>query len=106
MTDAVVTEAVERSRFEIHLGDELAGFADYVPVPGGWRLPHTVVEPRFGGRGLASRLIAETLDVARARQLTVVPACSFVAAFIGGHPEYLDLVAPEVRARYGLADPA
>ena len=54
---------------------------------------HTAVPPAIEGRGVASKLIRAALDSARDQGLKVVPQCAFVAAFIGKHPEYRDLVA-------------
>ena len=56
-------------------------------------LRHTEIDPSVGGRGLGSALVRFALDDARARGLTVIPRCPFVAAFIVRHPEYEELVA-------------
>jgi predicted GNAT family acetyltransferase len=54
---------------------------------------HTVVPPAIEGRGVASKLIRAALDSARDQGLKVIPQCQFVAAYIGKHPEYRDLLA-------------
>lgn len=54
---------------------------------------HTIVPEELSGRGIANSLVKHGLDDARNRGLTVVPQCSFVAAFIKRHPEYEDLLA-------------
>jgi hypothetical protein len=56
-------------------------------------LLHTEVLPSAEGSGLGSRLVGGALDDIRARGLSVVPLCPFVAAYIQRHPEYGDLVA-------------
>lgn len=53
---------------------------------------HTVVPPELQGRGIAGQLVRAALDGARAAGYTVVPQCSYVATFIGKHPEYQDLL--------------
>ena len=53
---------------------------------------HTGVPPALRGRGLAARLTAAGLDHARDRGLRVVPACSYVAAYIERHPAYQPLL--------------
>ena len=90
-----VTDAPEASRFEIHEGGAILGFAEYRLQPGRIVFPHTEVDPAVGGRGLGTTLIRGALDTARARSLQVVPLCSFVAAFIRNHPDYADLVAAD-----------
>ena len=47
------------------------------------------------GKGVGSKLVSGTLDAVRAEGLKVVPRCEFVAAHIGRHPEYRDLLADE-----------
>ncbi|MBN2385716.1 MAG: N-acetyltransferase [Anaerolineales bacterium] len=54
---------------------------------------HTSVPEALGGQGLGSRLAAAGLAYARAQGLSVVPLCSFVAAYIQRHPEEQDLLA-------------
>lgn len=80
-------------RYEIRLDGERVGFASYLERGDVVVLPHTETLPAFGGRGLAGRLIAFSLDDIRARGHQVVPACPFVADFIEKNPEYQDLLA-------------
>lgn len=54
---------------------------------------HTGVPAPLEGRGLAARLVKAGLQWAREQQLRVIPACSYVAAYIRRHPEWADLVA-------------
>ncbi len=54
---------------------------------------HTEVPAGAEGQGGASRLIRGALADVRARDLKVVPLCSFVAAYIDRHPEDQDLLA-------------
>jgi predicted GNAT family acetyltransferase len=42
------------------------------------------------GRGIGASLVRAALDDARKRGFKIVPACSFVAAFVRRHPEYND----------------
>jgi len=90
------------SRYEVAVDGALAGHADRHERDGIMVLPHTVVDPRYRGRGLAGQLIRRALDDARAQGLSVAPACSYVSAFISEHPDDLDLVPEDQRPRYGL----
>lgn len=92
-TEVQVVRHPERSRFEIVVDGELAGFAQYQHRPGRMVLTHTVVDPARQGQGLAGRLARVALDAARAEGLRVVPECSYIADYIRKHPEYADLVA-------------
>ena len=102
--DVTVRDDRAASRFEVLLSGERAGFADYEVC--GYDVvvfPHTVVEPRFQNRGLATRLIDEALAAARDRGWSVLPECSFVRLHLRRHPELVDLVPASERARFGLA---
>ena len=85
------------ARFEILVDDVVAGYADYQDEPasgadpGVRTFPHTVVDPEFGGRGLAGRMIGEALQATREDGLRVRPACSFVARYVEKNPDAADL---------------
>jgi predicted GNAT family acetyltransferase len=86
----VVVHQPESGRFEIRIGDMLA-VAENVRGVDELVLTRTFVPPALRGRGLAETLVRAALDFARAERLRVIPACSYVAAFVDRHPE---LVAP------------
>jgi predicted GNAT family acetyltransferase len=99
-----VVDAPERERFEIRVGDEVAGFTEYKLRGSLIAFVHTEVAPEHEGKGVASRLISGALDAARERGLTVLPFCPFVRGYIAKHPdEYLDLVPSDLRQHFELA---
>jgi len=61
---------------------------------------HTETPASLEGRGVGSALARAALDEARSQQLTIVPQCPFVAAYIRRHPQYLDLVEESQRANF------
>ena len=93
MTDVVVTDNPQASRYEAHLEDQVAGYAVYERETGRITFTHTVVESAFEGRGVGGAIVRYSLDVARAAGDRVVPRCPFYAGWIGKHPDYADLVA-------------
>jgi hypothetical protein len=95
--DLRVADNPDRLRYEAHLDGELAGFSEYRLAPGRIIFTHTVVEPRFEGRGIATRLVRTELDETRQRGLKVTPLCPFVRAFIRRHADYRDLLAAPLR---------
>ncbi len=88
-----VVDNAELLRYEISVDGVRCGIADYRREGSAMVLPHTLVDPILRGRGLAAVLIQHALEDARARGLTVVPDCWYVAEFIAAHAEYADLVA-------------
>jgi predicted GNAT family acetyltransferase len=91
--DPRVTDDPGEGRYELHLGDELAGFVVYRAEPGALVLVHTEVDSAFEGRGLGGRLVGGALDDIRARGLSVVAECPYARSYLDRHPEYADLVA-------------
>ncbi|ETA04614.1 acetyltransferase [Gordonia alkanivorans CGMCC 6845] len=79
----------------------VAGFAEYRDRVDGADTErvffHTEVADEFGGRGLATILVRQALDDARARGLVIVGVCPLVAAFLEKHPEYADAARPVSR---------
>lgn len=84
-TDAEITVYRDdpESRYEIRVGDVLAGFTEFVPDERGRLVfPHTEIDPAFGGRGLGTVLVARALADVAARGETVVPRCPFVVKYL------------------------
>jgi len=79
-------------RFEVELGGRLA-VAEYRLDGGRVVFTHTFVPPELRGRGIAELLVRRALAWAKAEKLPVVPACSYVAAFIRRNPEFGPLLA-------------
>jgi hypothetical protein len=79
------------SRYEIHVGDQVA-FAEYRKRGDVMVFTHTEVPHELEGHGIAGQLATRALDDARARHMKVVPRCPFFLSFIAKHPEYSDLV--------------
>jgi predicted GNAT family acetyltransferase len=81
----------EAKRFEHHLEGKIA-FVDYILAKNKIFLTHTEVPQEFEGKGIASGMIKAVLQEVKARELTLVPMCPFVAAYIKRHPEWKELV--------------
>ena len=87
-----VRHNVAESRFEVTV-DGFLSVADYQLRDAAMVMTHTFVPPELRGRGIAEKLVRAALEHARAECLRVVPACSYVAAFIQRHAEFQVLLA-------------
>jgi len=91
-TPITVTHDEARYQFAAKIDGHLA-HADYALDGDRIIFTHTFVPPELRGRGIAEHLVRTALAHARAKNLRVVPACSYVAVFITRHPEFADLLA-------------
>jgi uncharacterized protein len=102
VTEPMILDVPEWSRFEIHVDGRLAGFAQYKTEPGSIRFVHTEIDTAYEGRGLGGKLARFALDAARTRGWAVHPDCPFIRGYIAKHEEYRDLVPLESRPLYDL----
>jgi len=81
--ESTVTRNEDKSRYELHLGDVLAGFTEFHPDSKNRLVfDKTEIDHAFAGRGLGKTLASEALaDVAR-RGDVVVPVCSFIVKYL------------------------
>lgn len=100
--DSVVRDNPDEKRYDIHVDEALAGFAEYRVRPGLLAFIHTEIDPSFEGQGLGGKLVGFALEDARARELAVLPFCPFVNEYIRRHPEFVELVPADHREAFGL----
>jgi predicted GNAT family acetyltransferase len=102
MTEPMILDVAEWSRFEIHVDGRLAGFANYRAEPGKITFTHTEIDSMYEGQGLGGKLARFALDDARKRDLAVYPNCPFIRGWIEKHPDYVALVPVEARPLFDL----
>lgn len=85
-----IVHNTEQSRFEVEIDGSLAVLL-YMRRPDKIIYTSTRVPRELESRGVGSALAKAALNFARENDLTVVPNCSFVRAYIQRHPEYKDL---------------
>ncbi len=94
ITEQSVRNNTEEGRFEVDVDGGLA-ISNYDIHGDTIYFTHTEVPEAAEGRGIGNILARVALKHARANRLRVVPRCKFIAAFIGRHPEFQDLVHSE-----------
>jgi predicted GNAT family acetyltransferase len=82
-----------KSRYEIRVDGELAGFVKYRDEGDRQVFLETQVDPLHRGEGLGQQLAEASLRGARAQGRKVEPRCEFIADYIGRHPQHRDLLA-------------
>jgi predicted GNAT family acetyltransferase len=102
VSDTEIVDNTAESRYEVREDSVVLGYAEYNRRHGQIEFTHTLVEPEYGGRGLAGQLVQFALDDARAKGEAVLPFCPYVKAWIGKHPDYLDLVPAAQKERFGF----
>lgn len=85
----MVRHNIEKHQYELDTAHGLA-IAVYVLRGDQAIFTHTEVPPADEGQGVASTLVRAALEDTRRRGLKIVPACSFVVAFVRRHPELVD----------------
>jgi uncharacterized protein len=95
MSEVLVRDNSEESRFEAYVDGQLAGFSAYELTDGVITFTHTEVDDAFEGQGVGSTLVRQALDQVRADGgRRVRPLCPFVRDWIEDHPDYADLTHP------------
>lgn len=83
-----VTRNDADERYELWIGDELVGRAEYRREDSGTAFVHTEIDDAHGGQGLGSILAKAALDDAVDRDEIIVPYCPFIQAYLKRHHEY------------------
>ena len=86
--DITVSRNDGLDRYELRLGGRLVGIADYEVEPDGVALTHTEMEPDFRHQGYSSRLAKYAVNDIISEGRRVKPYCSYMAGYLGKHPEY------------------
>lgn len=97
----------ELSRYELWLGEEKIGHADYEDIGGELKFTHTEVDLPHRGNNYGAILMREALaDIAANNLGNVWPVCPYVVAYMSKHPETHHLLSRELDyATYCLIKP-
>ncbi|WP_396589535.1 GNAT family N-acetyltransferase [Allomuricauda sp. R78024] len=90
-SDYLLIDNVEAKEFQFRIGESNARI-EYIKAKEKIYLTHTEVPRDYEGKGVGSELIKQALEYIKARDLTLVPLCPFVAMYIKRHPEWKTLV--------------
>ena len=96
-----VIDMADASRFELWLGGERVGLADYSIVGDVMTVPCVETEPAHRGQGFAAVLMGGVLEAVRADGQRIRPVCPYAAAYIRRRPDTQDLLAVKADAKGG-----
>ena len=74
----------EGHRSVAYLNDRQVGECDYRESGQGWTIVHTEVDPEYGGKGIAKRLVYKVTEAAERRKKEVIPVCSYAVKVLKG----------------------
>lgn len=82
------------TRYEIFLGEERIGLADYKLIDGVLHFTHTEIDPAQQGKNYAAILMREAFKDIEEKQLgRVWPVCPYVVTYMKRHPETQELLS-------------
>ena len=82
MTEPIVTRNDSAGRYEIHVGGDLAGFADFIPGEGSIAFTHTETLEAFSGKGMGLALAKAAIEDSVDRGDTIIPLCPFFRRYL------------------------
>jgi predicted GNAT family acetyltransferase len=88
--DYPIVHNASKGRFELTIEGKTA-VVDYFLNKEVMTVIHTYVPRGLEGRGIASALAKHVLDYAVENEMQVIPACSFIHAYMDRHPAYQTL---------------
>lgn len=86
------------NQYEFRVNNHLARI-EYIHKLDKIFLTHTEVPSPLEGQGLGSSLVKAVLEDIDQKELTLVPLCPFVAAYIKRHPEWKKLVLKGIKIK-------
>lgn len=89
-----VIHTPEKNRFETTV-EGYPSKLDYIQDGKNFVITHVGVHPELRGQGLAGHIVEASLAYAKENDLRVIPMCSYAAAYIRRHPEYMELTNQE-----------
>ena len=92
----IITDNKKAGTYELRIDTQTAAGLLYTETGTRVTLLATSVFPEFRGRGIASALLGRVLDTLRTEGRTATLSCPFALAFVQSHPEYADVVDPDL----------
>jgi predicted GNAT family acetyltransferase len=82
----------EKRSFELHVDGDKATLMYNAVKPSVWSLNHTYVPGHLEGQGIGSELVKHVLAHCQNNNISIIPRCPFIDAYIRRHPGWENLV--------------
>ena len=90
--DVLIIYNKDEFRSEALFNDELIGVCEYEISNGKWAITHTVVDEKFGGHGIAKKLVLKIVDEARKSGVKLIPICSYAKKMLENNLDFNDVL--------------
>ncbi len=90
--EIAIQNNAESGSYEAILDGKVVGLVVYERRDGRMIFRHTIVDPGYRGRGIATELVRGALDDLVAQGLTLTNYCGFIDSFITANPAYAKVV--------------
>lgn len=91
-----IVRNTDQNRFELHHNGAPIGTLQYSFDGDATVLERIEVDQKYSGQGLAAHFTEAVLTELGESQEAVIPTCPYVRGYIRKHPQWRDLVPPDV----------
>ena len=81
-----------KSRSVAYVDGKQVGECEFRVTDIAWVITHTGVRSAYGGQGIAGQLVEKVIKEARARQVKIIPRCSYAKKLMTANDEYKDVL--------------
>ncbi len=83
---------IKEDRIELIQEGKVVGKIEFNNENGDLSITHTIVNPLFRGQGIAKILMEKVIELAKEKELKIIPICSYAASYFEKNPEYKQLL--------------
>ena len=75
--ETTIEHYMDEKLIRIFFNGEIAGYLSYSIHNESLDIEHTVVDPKFRGKGLGRILVDNAIEYAKKEELAIIPSCSY-----------------------------
>lgn len=97
-----MTFEMDKKRASAWDGEKMAGTCEFLVLPSFWIITHTVVDPSYGGQGIAGKLVDCVVQAAVTMNKKIKPFCSYARRMFDKKPKYRSVEDTSVITVFGM----